>query len=148
MTSVLRAAAQHRGTAFVEILQNCNIYNDGAFDHVREHKENRLYLQAGEEIRWGDKGVRMGADGTLQVVDAAEGGLLVHEPERDDPGLAFALARLTYPTLGAVPLGIFRSVERPVYDDAVATQIAEARERKGEGDLAALVAGSDTWEIS
>jgi 2-oxoglutarate ferredoxin oxidoreductase subunit beta len=147
LTGVLRAAAAHRGTAFVEILQNCNIYNDGAFDHVREQKENRLYLESGEPIRWGDKGVRMGADGTLQVVDLSDGGLLVHEPDRDDPGLAFALARLTYQALGAVPLGVFRSVERPVYDESVATQIAEAREQKGDGDLAALVSGSDTWEI-
>jgi 2-oxoglutarate ferredoxin oxidoreductase subunit beta len=147
LSTVLRAAAEHRGTAFVEILQNCNIYNDGAFDHVREHKENRLYLEEGQEIRWGDRGVRMGADGTLAVVDAAEGGLLVHEPRRDDPGLAFALARLTFPALGAVPLGVFRAVERPVYDEAVAAQIAEARERRGDGDLAALLAGGDSWEI-
>ena len=147
MTAVLRAAAGHRGVAFVEILQNCNIYNDGAFDHVREHKENRLYLEAGQEIRWGDKGMRMSADGTLTVVEASEGGLLVHDPERDDPGLAFALARLTYTGLGAVPLGVFRSVVRPVYDEAVAEQIAAARERKGEGDLADLLAGGDSWEI-
>ena len=146
-TAVLQAAARHRGAAFVEILQNCNIYNDGAFDHVREHKENRLYLEAGHEIRWGNKGVRMSPDGTLEVIDADAGGLLVHQPERDDPGLAFALARLAFPALGAVPLGVFRSVERPVYDEAVATQIAEAREQKGDGDLAALVAGPDTWEI-
>ena len=148
MTAVLRAAATHRGAAFVEILQNCNIYNDGAFEHVREHKENRLYLEAGQEIRWGDKGMRMSPDGTLEVVDATQDGLLVHHPDRDDPGLAFALARLTYPTLGAVPLGVFRSVERPVYDEAVAEQIAEAREQKGEGDLADLLAGADTWEIA
>ena len=71
---VLRAAAQHRGAAFVEILQNCNIYNDGAFDVVREEKENRLYLRAGEEVRWGEKGVRMRSDGTLEIVDASAGG--------------------------------------------------------------------------
>jgi len=147
MTAVLRAAAEHRGTAFVEILQNCNIYNDGAWEHVRDNKENRLYLEAGQEIRWGDRGIRMGADGTLVVVDAADGGLLVHEPTRDDPGLAFALARLTYSNLGGVPLGVFRAVERPVYDEAVAAQIAEAKERRGEGDLATLLAGADTWEI-
>ena len=148
MTAVLRAAAAHRGAAFVEILQNCNIYNDGAFDHVREHKENRLYLETGQEIRWGDKGLRMSQDGTLEVVDATAEGLLVHQPDRDDPGLAFALARLTYPTLGAVPLGVFRSVERPVYDEAVAAQIVESREQRGEGDLAGLLAGADTWQIS
>ena len=105
---VLRAAAAHRGAAFVEILQNCNIYNDGAFDVVRNEKENRLYLQAGEEVRWGDRGVRMRPDGTLEIVDASVGGLLRHDPGRDDPGLAFALARLTWETAGAVPLGVFR----------------------------------------
>ena len=105
---VLRAAAAHRGAAFVEILQNCNIYNDGAFDVVRDEKENRLYLRAGEEIRWGEKGVRMRPDGTLEIVDASVGGLLRHDPLRDDPGLAFALARLTWETAGAVPLGVFR----------------------------------------
>ena len=120
---VLRAAAQHRGAAFVEILQNCNIYNDGAFDVVREEKENRLYLRAGEEVRWGEKGVRMRSDGTLEIVDASAGGLLRHDPLRDDPGLAFALARLTWENAGGVPLGVFRSVSRPVYEDLVHDQV-------------------------
>ena len=112
LNDVLRAAAEHRGSSFVEILQNCNIYNDGAWDGVRDHKENRLYLREGEEVRWGDKGIRMGRDGTLEVVDAAESELLVHDPGREDPGLAFALARMTWESIGAVPLGIFRSVRR------------------------------------
>jgi 2-oxoglutarate ferredoxin oxidoreductase subunit beta len=148
MADVLRAAAAHDGAAFVEILQNCNIYNDGAWDVVRDDKENRLYLVEGEEIRWGDRGVRMRSDGTLEVVAADAGGLLVHDPGRDDPGLSFALARLTWKTAGCVPLGIFRDVSRPVYDDDVREQIALARESDGAGDLAALLAGQDTWQIS
>jgi 2-oxoglutarate ferredoxin oxidoreductase subunit beta len=148
LVDVLRAAAAHKGSAIVEILQNCNIYNDGAWDAVRDNKENRLYLQAGQEVRWGDRGVRMLPDGTLEVVDASVGGLLVHEPDRTDPGLAFALGRLTMETLGAVPLGIFRSIQRPVYDEAVHAQIAAAKERRGEGDLEALLAGGDTWMIN
>jgi 2-oxoglutarate ferredoxin oxidoreductase subunit beta len=147
MADVLRAAAAHKGAAFVEILQNCNIYNDGAWDVVRDDKENRLYLREGEEIRWGDRGVRMRPDGTLEVVAADAGGLLRHDPRREDPGLSFALARLTWKTAGCVPLGIFRDVARPVYDEDVRAQVAEARERKGVGDLAALVAGGDTWVI-
>jgi 2-oxoglutarate ferredoxin oxidoreductase subunit beta len=144
---VLRAAAQHRGAAFVEILQNCNIHNDGAFDVVREEKENRLHLRAGEEVRWGDRGVRMRSDGTLEIVDAAAGGLLRHDPLRDDPGLAFALARLTWESAGAVPLGVFRSVSRPVYEDLVHEQVRSSVEQRGEGELAALLQGSDTWTI-
>ena len=120
---MLRAAAAHRGAAFVEILQNCNIYNDGAFDVVREEKENRLYLKAGEEVRWGDKGRSHAPDGTLEIVDASVGGFLRHDPGRDDPGLAFALARLTWETAGGVPLGVFRAVSRPVYEDLVHEQV-------------------------
>ena len=83
---VLRAAASHRGAAFVEILQNCNIYNDGAFDVVRDEKENRLYLRGGEEVRWGEKGVRMRVDGTLEIVDASAGGLLATTRAATIPG--------------------------------------------------------------
>ena len=147
MSEVLRAAAEHKGAAFVEILQNCNIYNDGAWDYVREQKENRLYLTAGEEVRWGEKGVRMRSDGTLEVVDVSAGGLLRHDPGRDDPGLAFALARLTWETAGGVPMGVFRDVKRLVYDEAVAEQISAAREQRGEGDIAALLHSGDTWTI-
>jgi 2-oxoglutarate ferredoxin oxidoreductase subunit beta len=147
LNDVLRAAAEHRGSSFVEILQNCNIYNDGAWDGVRDHKENRLYLREGEAVRWGDKGIRMGRDGTLEVIDAAEGELLVHDPGRDDPGLAFALARMTWESIGAVPLGIFRSVRRGVYEDGVHGQIASTIGDRGEGDLAALLRGHDAWEI-
>jgi 2-oxoglutarate ferredoxin oxidoreductase subunit beta len=147
MADVLRAAAEHRGAAFVEILQNCNIYNDGAWDYVRDAKENRLYLTPGEEVRWGEKGVRMRADGTLEVVAADAGGLLRHDPGRDDPGLAFALARLTWETAAAVPMGVFRDVKRPVYDEAVGEQIRAAREKRGDGDLASLLHSGDTWTI-
>ena len=148
MGEVLRAAAAHRGAALIEILQNCNIYNDGAFDHVREVKENRLYLHAGEEVRWGEKGLRMRPDGTIEVVAADAGGLLLHDPGRDDPGLAFQLARLGFGDIGAVPLGVIRAVERPVYDEAVRGQIAAATEQRGAGDLEALLHAGDTWTIA
>jgi 2-oxoglutarate ferredoxin oxidoreductase subunit beta len=148
LTDVLRAAAHHKGTAFVEILQNCNIYNDGAFDSVREHKENRLYLRAGEPVVWGDKGVRISADGSAEIVSAAAEGLLVHDPGHTEPSVAFALSRLTWDTVGAVPMGVFRDVERPVYDEGVAEQIRVAKETQGDGELAALLHAGDTWTIS
>ena len=87
------------------------------------------------------------AQSTLEIVDASVGGLLRHDPGRDDPGLAFALARLTWETAGGVPLGVFRSVSRPVYEDLVHEQVRTSIERKGEGDLRALLHGSDTWTI-
>ena len=148
LVEVLRAAAEHKGTAIVEILQNCNIYNDGAFDSVREHKENRLYLRAGEPVTWGDKGVRIGPDGSAEIVSADAEGLLVHDPGHPEPSVAFALSRLTWDTVGAVPMGVFRDVDRPVYDEAVAEQIRAAKEKQGEGELEALLHGGDTWTIS
>ena len=147
LTEVLRAAAEHKGTAIVEILQNCNIYNDGAFDSVREHKENRLYLRAGEPVVWGDKGVRIGADGSAEIVAADSEGLLVHDPGHPEPSVAFALSRLTWDTVGAVPMGVFRDVSRPVYDEGVAEQIRDAKEKQGDGELEALLHAGDTWTI-
>jgi 2-oxoglutarate ferredoxin oxidoreductase subunit beta len=154
LAEVLEAAARHRGTAFVEILQNCNIYNDGAFDYVREEKQNRIYLRSGERIRFGredEKGVVQYPDGTLRVVDVEEAGensLLVHDAAHSQASLAFALSRITFETDGAVPLGIFRQVERPVYDDLMSEQLDAAREQAGEGDLAELLHSGDTWTVS
>jgi 2-oxoglutarate ferredoxin oxidoreductase subunit beta len=153
LTEVLEAAARHRGSAFVEILQNCNIYNDGAFDHVREEKQNRIYLRTGERIRFGaedEKGVVQYPDGTLRVVDVEEAGensLLVHDAGHAQASLAFGLSRITFETDGAVPLGVFRSVERSVYDDLMSEQLEAAREQSGEGDLAALLHSGDTWTV-
>ncbi len=152
LTEVLRAAASHRGSAFVEIFQNCNIFNDGAFDFVRDDKTNRIYLKAGEPIRFGEegeKGVRQRADGSVEVVDAAavpESELMVHDPATTEPSQAFALSRLTQGTCGATPIGIFRAVERPVYDELMAEQLETAR-AKGEGDLEKLLRAGDTWSI-
>ena len=152
LTEVLRAAAEHRGSAIVEIFQNCNIYNDGAFDFVREDKLNRIYLKHGEEIVFGPeeapRGVRQRADGSVEIVDASEGGLLVHDAQHAEPSLAFALSRLTWSTVGAAPIGIFRNVERPVYDELLEEQIKTAKGARGEGDLEALLHGGDTWQIS
>ena len=151
LTEVLRAAAEHRGSAFVEIYQNCNIYNDNAFDFVRDQKENRLYLRHGEPITWGDpefgtKGIRLLQDGSPEVVSAATEGLLVHDAHAHEPAHAFALSRMTQQAIGATPMGVFRSVERPVYDDLMAEQIDTAK-AKGEGELTSLLHGSDTWTI-
>ena len=146
LTEVLRAAAAHRGSAFVEIYQNCNIYNDNAFDFVREQKENRLYLRHGEPITWGDHGVRLRQDGSPEVVAASDDGLLVHDAHAAEPAHAFHLSRLTQASLGATPMGVFRSVLRPVYDELMADQIAGAK-ANGDGQLTELLGSGDTWTI-
>jgi 2-oxoglutarate ferredoxin oxidoreductase subunit beta len=150
LTEVLRAAATHRGSAFVEIFQNCNIYNDGAFDVVRDDKSNRIYLRHGEPVRFGEsseRAVRLRPDGGAELFDR-EGEALVWDAHRDDPSLAFTMSRLTLAKWNAAPFGIFRAVERPVYDDELGAQLEEAKQKKGNGDLAALLASGDTWSIS
>jgi 2-oxoglutarate ferredoxin oxidoreductase subunit beta len=151
---ILHRAAAHRGSAFVEILQNCNIYNDGAFDEVRENQANRIYLHDGEPIRFGaehERGVRLRPDGSCEVADVADVGedaLLVHDEHHAEPSLAFALSRLQLHKLGVTAVGVFRDVAEPAYDDLMAGQIEQMRAEKGEGDLAALLHSGDTWTIS
>jgi 2-oxoglutarate ferredoxin oxidoreductase subunit beta len=150
LTDVLRSAAHHRGSAFVEIFQNCNIYNDGAFDFVRDDKTNRIYLEHGKPIRFGEnreKGVRQRDDGSVEVADVRdESELVVHDAGHAEPSLAFALSRLTRETCGATPIGVFRDVKRGVYDELMGEQI-ELAGQKQPGDLDALLHAGDTWTI-
>ena len=121
LTGVLRRAAEHKGSVFVEIYQNCNVYNDGAFDAVRNDKANRILLEH-EPIRFSgegetlEQGVVSRADGGVEIVDVktvGEDALLRHDESAEDPSLAFALSRLSHTPVGPTPIGIFRAVERP-----------------------------------
>jgi len=157
LTEVLKAAAAHRGTALVEIYQNCNIFNDGAWEPLKDNDTRddvTMRLVHGEPIIFGaerDKCVARDADGHIVVaniadVDASE--IIVHDAHAKDPGLAFALSRLSNPrSLENTPIGVFRDIDRPSYDQLVNEQIASVREAKGDGDLAALLTGSDTWKV-
>jgi 2-oxoglutarate ferredoxin oxidoreductase subunit beta len=152
LTETLRRAYAHLGAAFVEIYQNCNVYNDGAFDAVRDQKENRILLEHGKPITFGaegERGVRLRPDGAAEIVDGAEeASLMVHDEHAETPSLASALARLSHTPHGPTPIGVFRDVERPVYDRLMDEQLARAREDQGEGDLAELLHAGDTWTIS
>ena len=153
MTAVLRAAAEHRGSAFVEILQNCPIFNDDAWEFVRDDKEgvNRIALRQGEPITWGtdgEKALRQLPDGTIEECAASDPGVLVHDATHTEPSLAFALSRVTQGTHGGTPVGVFRNVERPVYDDLMAEQLATAVAKRGAGDLAELLHSGETWNIA
>ncbi len=156
MMEVFRAAHAHRGAAFVEIFQNCNVFNDGAFDNVTGRQSrgaNMIDLVHGEPVRFGDdmeRGVMMGTDGLLRFVDVADVGedaLIVHDAHRLDPSLAFALARLSGTVGGPTPFGVFRSIERPEYSSAIADQLIEASAKKGPGDLATLLRSNGTWSV-
>jgi 2-oxoglutarate ferredoxin oxidoreductase subunit beta len=140
----------------VEIYQNCNIYNDGAFDFVRDDKEgaNRIYLEHGKPIVFGanrEKGVALRPDGSAEVVsleDVPESELMVHDAHHETPSLAFALSRLTWATSEAAPIGVFRDVERTPYDEAMTQQLEAATAKRGAGDLRSLLHSGDTWTIS
>jgi 2-oxoglutarate/2-oxoacid ferredoxin oxidoreductase subunit beta len=159
LTAVLRAAAAHRGASLVEIYQNCNIFNDGAFEALKDpstRDEMLIHLEHGQPIRWGAAGehglVRDPATGAFAVAEVAEVGvdaLVVHDAHTDDPAYAFALSRLTDGEIGRTPVGIFRNVTRPTYDDQARAQVREAQAAAGAGagDLAALLAGGDTWTV-
>jgi 2-oxoglutarate/2-oxoacid ferredoxin oxidoreductase subunit beta len=156
LTQVLTKAAEHSGTALIEIYQNCNIFNDGAFDLLKDadtRADNQIRLEHGKPIRFGaqgEKGVRLTGQGSVEIVDVAEAGeeaLLVHDEHHADPSLAFMLSRLSHAGRGPTPIGVFRDVARPVYDELMAGQIERAAARTGPGDLAKLLHAGDTWEI-
>ena len=161
LTGVLRQAVQHRGSALVEIYQNCPIFNDDAFAVLkdRDSAAARLVpLEDGAPIRFGadgSRGIAPGPGGRLRVVDVADVGeeaLLVHDARSADPSVQFALSRLDDVTMEHVPIGVFRSVQRPTYDDLVRDQVDAAVGLAGgpatDDDLAALLAGSDTWTVA
>jgi 2-oxoglutarate ferredoxin oxidoreductase subunit beta len=153
LTEVLRAAAQHEGAALVEIYQNCPVFNDGAFAALTDKDvkdANQIRLTAGAPIRFGaedERGVSRGPDGGLAIVNVADVGedaLIVHDPAREDPGLAFSLARLAKDPTGPTPIGIFRDVKRPVWGRA-----GQLRgEAASDEQLAALLTSGDTWTVA
>jgi 2-oxoglutarate ferredoxin oxidoreductase subunit beta len=155
LTEVLRQAAAHQGTAFVEIYQNCNVFNDGAFDLLREKSSgahNQIRLTHGEPIVFdeGNRCVVVGENGRLVIANTAdtpEGSIVVHDAH-GRPSLAFALAHISRGPTEPTCIGIFREFERPVYGQALRAQMDSATERLGKGDLSKLLHSGDTWDVA
>jgi 2-oxoglutarate ferredoxin oxidoreductase subunit beta len=154
---VLERAAKHVGTAFVEIYQNCNIFNDGAYDYATDKAvkaDNVLYLEHGKPLVFGKdgtKGIRLN-DMNPEVVEVGDGkvskdDLLMHDEKQTEPSLAFLLSRMRHPDFPE-PLGVFRDVEQPRYVDLVRKQNKSAVEKFGAGDLQKLVTGEETWTVA
>jgi 2-oxoglutarate ferredoxin oxidoreductase subunit beta len=155
LAGVLRAAAEHEGSAFVEIYQNCNVFNDGAFDAVRGKggAPNQIRLEHGKPIRFGaegERGVVRSDDGGLAVVDVDEVGteaLVVHDAHVADPSHATALARLADSPTGPTPIGIFRDVKRTVYGSNRQRELRSAHEGATLDDVDELLRAGDTWVV-
>ena len=153
LVSTLEAAAHHKGSAFVEIYQNCNIFNDGAFRDFTDKPvrgERLLYLEAGAPMLFGEElqhGIALdGARPEIVEVNGDRSKVLVHNPAEPTPISGNMLARFQYPEM-PVPMGVFRQVHKPTYGEMLGQQVAEAQAGSGAGDLAALVAGDSTWLV-
>ncbi len=155
LVAMLERAAHHKGTSFVEVYQNCVVYNDDAFIGFTDKQvrtDRTVLLEHGKPLIFGKErrmGVRL--NGTRPEVVALDNGtgeadLLVHDEQAQEPTPAFILAQMGYPEF-PVPLGVLRAVERPTYDDLMTQQIEEAVARQGPGDLASLFTEGDTWTV-
>ncbi|QIZ38968.1 2-oxoacid:ferredoxin oxidoreductase subunit beta [Saccharopolyspora sp. ASAGF58] len=155
VTETLKAAAEHRGSALVEIYQNCPIFNDGAFDVLKDNDEKQrriVALKHGEPIVFGPEDERYAVindrDGfrVTKLSEVDESDVVVHDANREDPSYAFALSRLGGQDLNPAVTGIFRAVTRPTYDDLARAQVEEAVQAK-PADLHSLLTGNDSWTI-
>jgi len=156
MQYVLQRAAAHKGTAFIEVYQDCNVYNHDSYAYATDRKvrdDNLLFLEHGKPMIFGknrDKGVRFNPRGHLEVVTLGNGvgveDLMVHDERTPEPTLAYLLSRMFYPDMPE-PVGVFRAVERPTYEELVTRQIADAVKKQGPGDLQKLFHEGDTWQV-
>jgi 2-oxoglutarate ferredoxin oxidoreductase subunit beta len=156
LASILTLAARHKGVSYVEVFQNCNIFNDGAFKHFSErgYRDDRtIRLEHGKPLIFGkerDKGIRLNGL-KLEVVELGRGisesDLLVHDIHASEPHLANMLARMDYPDF-PVPLGVFRSIAKPTYDELMEDQVQDAISRYGAGNLEQLLNGGDLWVVN
>ncbi len=155
LTETLKRAAAHKGAAFVEVYQNCTVFNDGVFEYATDKSikaDNTLYLEHGKPLIYGkdrNKGIRLhGLD--PEAVTLGSGinvdDLLIHDEKAEEPSLAYLLSRMVYPRFPEC-IGVFRAVQRPTYDEEVNGQIDQVVKAKGKAKLEDLFASEDTWVV-
>jgi 2-oxoglutarate ferredoxin oxidoreductase subunit beta len=156
MQEMFRRAWEHQGTSIVEIYQNCNVFNDGAFSEVtaKQVRESMLIpLEHGRPIRFGPDGSsgvvidNQGHATVRDVADVGEDAIVVHDEAREDPSLAFTLSRLARGPHEPTPIGVFRAVDRPEYAAEADRQLAAAQDQSGPGDLEALLRSNVAWDV-
>ena len=156
LSATLKRAAEHRGTSFIEVYQNCNVFNDGAWDYATDRAtraDNIIELEHGKPLIFGkdrDKGIRLNGM-EPEIVELGKGikedDLLFHDEKASEPSLAYLLSRMRQPEFPE-PIGVFRAIDAPKYDELLNQQVQQARSDRGDGDLNALFTTGDTWEIT
>ncbi|MDX1502540.1 MAG: 2-oxoacid:ferredoxin oxidoreductase subunit beta [Thermoanaerobaculia bacterium] len=155
LRETLRQAAAFEGTAFVEIYQNCNIFNDKAFAYMTEkdvRDEQTVYLEHGKPVTYGkdsQRGIRMSGTRLESFAIGEEGDesdCLVWDAEQANPAMAFMMAQMGPPDF-PTPVGILRSVETPTYEESVVGQIQHAVEKGGQGTLESLIYSGEIWTV-
>jgi 2-oxoglutarate ferredoxin oxidoreductase subunit beta len=154
--SMLKRAAEHRGTSFIEVYQNCNVFNDGAWDYATDRAtraDNVVELEHGKPLIFGkdrDKGIRLNGM-EPEVVELGKGitedDLLFHDEKAVEPSLAYLLSRMRHPEFPE-PIGVFRAIDAPKYDELLNQQVDDAREKQGDGDLETLFTSGNTWTVT
>ncbi len=158
LKETLKHAATHKGSAFVEILQNCNIFNDGAWFSLTERdarSEHVMQLEHGKPLVFGkdhDKGIRRKSDGDIEVVQLGNGitesDLVIHDAHHPRPSYGFLLSHMEHRPGFPTPIGVFRAWDDlPRYEDVMNQQIKDVIAKRGPGDLAKLLRAGDTWEV-
>jgi 2-oxoglutarate ferredoxin oxidoreductase subunit beta len=159
MGGIIKAAADHKGSVFVEVFQNCPVFNDGAYQFLTDKAVKAdmiLRMEHGKPLLYGKdgkKGIRFNAQtAQLEAVVIGENGvtekdILVHDAKRDDPTMAFMLANLAEKPGFPTPIGIFRAVRKPTADELTWEMIEKAKAKKGDVDLKTFLASADTWTI-
>lgn len=157
MQEMIRRAGEHKGTALIEIFQNCNIFNDGAFEILTQKdtkEDNVVVLEHNKPLVYGknsDKGIKL--DGTTPVVvdlstgEFSKDDLWVHDEFDVSPARAIILATMEDTPGLPTPIGIFRQVIKPTYDQGIENQIEELIAKKGKGDLKKILFSGNTWEV-
>lgn len=155
LSATLKRAAKHRGTSFIEVYQNCNVFNDGAWDYATDREtraDNIVELEHGKPLIFGkdrDKGIRLNGM-EPEIVELGKGikedDLLFHDEKAPEPSLAYLLSRMRQPDFPE-PIGVFRAIDAPKYDELLNQQVQQARNDQGDGDLKTLFSTGDTWKI-
>ena len=153
LVAMMKRAAAHKGTSFLEVYQNCNVFNDGIWDYAKNKNtkaETTLLLKHGKPLIYagGTKGIQLNGFNpeVVDIANVAQDDLLFHDEKAPNSQLAFLLSRMRHPEFPE-PIGVFRDVDRPTYDDMINSQVEEAVSEKGAGELQNLFHSGDTWQV-